>query len=389
MSLNWESKFSSIVRETEANLAKVRQRLGNTRSSSYDNGATYTPKVNFSGSYMTSYVSPTSFNSPLSQTKSESQIVSSNEPTPGLVVLLNEKIDQQTNLIENLTKQILSLEKDQDQLRNRMQNYEVHIRTLEKRLNEKGVDLETERKIDIWKKEVKTELRDLQTQLRFNKSGDNRYSEQVEFLSREMRDSKRVMQDENDSLRRDVESLKTKLLSHDEDLSSQLMETKDLGRRIERLDRNVGNVNDSQRRHNREMSDTLQSNQSTQLQITQIRAEMAKLLDTVTKIENKETMVSAQGNGNKLSLDKLHHNDFEMKKPSEVDMSELSLSDFDISSVSLADYHISGPSFRLKNKVADFEVSPISDLDMTIDINDLDLSATASLSSVELQSDLL
>ncbi|XP_077981400.1 uncharacterized protein LOC144436474 [Glandiceps talaboti] len=406
-SLNWESKFSSIVRETEANLAKVRQRLGASKSSSvYDSLSMYSsPKSNYSGNYGNTYSSPTSsYSSPEKTAYQSSQPMSyssadkanyhtslttsglqTNEPSPGLVALLDDKIEQQGRLIENLSRQIQSLEKDKDQMSNQLTKYEDKLRAMDQRLSEKGIDLQTERKIDMWKREVKTELYDIRTQLqskRYNQDDDK-----VASVQRDFRDSKRQLEEENDALRREIESLKTRLLSHEVDIKSQLADTKDMGRKLDRLDKNVYNMSDSQRRQSREMSDTLQSNHSTQKQLTQIRTEMEKLLDGVSRLENKDSVGPVEMNG----VDRIPPpTDFGSKKAGEFDSYALSLSDFDISSVSLGDYQNSDFSFTPKQLNAkDIEVSPLSEPDLTIDIYDLDLSGTQTISSVELESDVL
>ncbi|XP_002740990.1 uncharacterized protein LOC100369202 [Saccoglossus kowalevskii] len=386
MSRDWESKFSSIVRETEANLAKVRQRLGSSRSSIYDNSfRSYSPKRNISGTYGVSHSSPTSSYPTTSSPEKTNLHTESADPSPALIAILNEKIEQQGKLIDNLSKEVQLLEKERDGMRNRMERYEDQLRALDRRLSEKGIDLQTERKIELWRREMKTELYEIQSKMHSQRASADMYGDDmVSAISRELRESKTLLQEECDSLRRDIESIKTKLLNQEVDIASQLADTKNVSRKVERLGRNVNNITESHRSHNRDLNDTLQSNQSTQKHLTQIRAEMEKLLDSVTRIEARSCTPGTMKSFDLSNGDiKLSEGDYIGKKYLEPDdLCQLSLSDLDVST-NLSDFQ-TDPSSKPKLQGSTI----MSDPDSTIDLDDLNLSGTPSISSLELDSDL-
>lgn len=108
------------------------------------------------------------------------------------------------------------------------------INRLNERLREKGVDIETERKLEQFKRDVYSQLEFVQSQSKLRQStSENSHRSDPSVIN----EARRVIEDETESLQRDIEHLKTKMGKLEIELHSSLSDSRDVVRKQERLDR--------------------------------------------------------------------------------------------------------------------------------------------------------
>ncbi|XP_022109775.1 uncharacterized protein LOC110989584 isoform X2 [Acanthaster planci] len=317
MSRDWEHNLTSIVQETESNLARVRRSLNDSRyshkslpnshpiSSFSVKSSTLPRRYMTSSSYLTDYTGRSEwqphsgYQSPFAHGSSfeGESAPSSLAESPALVAMLTEKIDNQAKTIQTLSRQVDALEKERDRSQTHLQRLDQELTLLNRRLQEGGVQLETERKVEGWKREVTLQLGDLQSQVvaqhRNASGGGYRGDEVLDSLTREVHDFKRHMQEDLALCRRDIESLNTRLMRQEIDIGNNQADGKDFSRRMDHMDRTLTSIADSQRSHSRELSHTLLGKQTSEQELLQLQSEMSRMMSTVERLEN-DMLTSSQ-----------------------------------------------------------------------------------------------
>eukprot|EP00058_Branchiostoma_floridae_P015050 XP_002600538.1 hypothetical protein BRAFLDRAFT_70081 [Branchiostoma floridae] len=315
--VDWENKFSSIVRETEANLAKVQERLNAARTPTGSSleypghgdsfrpsrePVTSTPKrrtVRFSD--------PSNLSTEPLHISTKENIDSGH--APAMWTLLSQKLEMQSKVIETLKRTVENLERDRDQQKSKVKDLENDLRVLNDRLSERGVDLQTEMKMERWcnhpvfvspddlrvlndrlsergvdlqtemkmerwRREVAAEVQTLQGELqnvRRARDGERYGSDGVSALSRELHESKRFLQEECESLRREIEGMKTRIVKQEVDLATQISQTRDISRRQDHLDKTVKSLQDSHRSQSHDTSRVSADQSETLKQIKELK----------------------------------------------------------------------------------------------------------------------
>ncbi|XP_071952877.1 uncharacterized protein [Antedon mediterranea] len=299
MPREWENRFSDIVRETEANLSKVRNRLDSSshhgvynsfkesrRSKPQHSSGSYRGRRDpYSPSSPSNYIDAHLNSSLTSYRPTDGLNLTDN--TPGLVALLSEKIENQNKMIQTLALQVKSLENDRERSNNQVKQLQSDLSMVNRRLAEKGVDLETEMKLQNLQREMKFELGDLQTQVKMQSKDTVAVNDDIAMnLMRDVTDCKRYQQEDSNTIRRDIESLRTRLIKIEIDLSGQAGDNKEVMRRIDRVERGVSEISASGQRHIRELGQTTREKQQAKQEINQIRSEMERLQDSISKLES-------------------------------------------------------------------------------------------------------
>ncbi|RXM99267.1 hypothetical protein EOD39_11866 [Acipenser ruthenus] len=112
--------------------------------------------------------------------------------------------------IESLTQTVLKLEKDRELQQHRIQTLEEEVRRLRTRGEEeqrRSPEWRLERRVEEWKKEVTSELYSLRAQLQREAERAGSQGQQ------EIQDSKKLLREECETLRREVEHIKLQLKS--------------------------------------------------------------------------------------------------------------------------------------------------------------------------------
>ncbi|XP_072025408.1 uncharacterized protein [Amphiura filiformis] len=332
MSQEWERNLTSIVKETETNLARVRERLDGTEYKSFASGLSTHPMSNGGKSLSThpmsngglKYSTPTKplpsstsgitglmydtyqpsgyqgirTHSAMQEDYRGTDTVS--DHSPALVAMLSQKVDTQNKLIEDLVRQVKSLERDREQTSTRLRNMEREMMAVSRRLEESGVHLETERKMERTQQELRMHMNEIENQVRLQKhSGvsESVYSDDVlTSMTRELHDFKRQTHEECDSLHREVESLRTRMVKTEVEVSGQQADSREVNRRLDRLDRTVTSVSDSQRVQCKDINQSLRQKHSTDKELDHLRTNMGRLMHTVDRLEHDSAVTLPTSN---------------------------------------------------------------------------------------------
>ena len=97
-----------------------------------------------------------------------------------------------TQVIEDLARQVKSLEREREQTTSRLRNMETEMIAISRRLEESGVNLETERKMERAQQELRMQLSEVQNAVRMQRQSgvtESAYSDDVlTSLTRELHD---------------------------------------------------------------------------------------------------------------------------------------------------------------------------------------------------------
>lgn len=396
--MDWEDRFSSIVRETEANLAKAKHRLGAPRPSrsssstgAYGAYSSLSPDNDFSGASLLSSTPKVRFGSTYSK-EEELPVPSTRghhslEQSPAVILLLEDKLEQQSRLIELLQKSLKKLQNEKEENQKQMKAMKDDLSMLKERVLEKGIDFNTEKKIEQWKRDMTMEMSLLESRFQVYKTGDDNRGiteSQIASVIREAHDIKRFVQEECESLRRELESTKTRLVKLELDMHGVVSDNKDVIRRHDRLERNVRDVADSQLTHSRNLNRTLDEREQEKLHINELRATIRTLRDKLSNMESQMSDTDLLKQENKPKSTRRTKQKTKAITQNTDNRMALDSSDLDLSSSpSLADYSSSDFSFSAKPKQRSHKLI----FEEELDLDDLDLSDAESLSIATLQSD--
>eukprot|EP00057_Strongylocentrotus_purpuratus_P029775 XP_011684249.1 PREDICTED: uncharacterized protein LOC583757 isoform X2 [Strongylocentrotus purpuratus] len=316
MSRDWERNFTNTMRETEDNLSRMRNRLDPARYKPIDstlidsppeptehlsNGV---PKIRLKNNNKERPVSAI-----MTSTSPSYELYRHSAPSTGLVALLSEKVERQNKVIEQLAHQVQDLERDRRKNEVKVHDLEHQVNTLTTRLTEnRGQHNQTEQQIEGWQRDVRNRLDELHervTRQMTNGGSNDAYNSEgaLAMLARDLHEAKRTLQGEYNALHHEIETLRTRLVKQEMDVTGQLMEGKENGRRMDRLDRKLGKVQSDQQlvlSHHLGLSSS--SHQppsrlySDQKDITDLKMEMSKLLASFSRLESA-SQVSRSSNG--------------------------------------------------------------------------------------------
>ncbi|XP_048763249.1 uncharacterized protein LOC125671519 [Ostrea edulis] len=200
--MNWENKFSSILRETESNLSKARRKLytpGHGYLDLTSRGFSSSMPMRRSSSLldMSGYV-PVMTSTPQVAVPSQPSITS-----PQLVNSLQEKMEQQNRLIDQLMQMVNKLETDRNNYSEQMKDVRDQLYHLRTQNTKPDRRMDVENKIDQFRRDLQSEINSIHIQLQRN-SVDN-------TLQRDIRDMKNNVQDDLDLMKRDIDILKSRI----------------------------------------------------------------------------------------------------------------------------------------------------------------------------------
>ncbi|MGH0143273.1 UNVERIFIED_CONTAM: hypothetical protein FKN15_031864 [Acipenser sinensis] len=135
------------------------------------------------------------------------------EPLPprmdrGDLTGVHTQLQSQSQAIESLTQTVLKLEKDRELQQHRIQTLEEEVRRLRTHGEEeqrRSPERRLERRVEEWKREVTSELYSLRAQLQREAERAGSQGQQ------DIQDSKKLLREECETLRREVEHIKLQL----------------------------------------------------------------------------------------------------------------------------------------------------------------------------------
>ncbi|XP_014668717.1 PREDICTED: uncharacterized protein LOC106809983 [Priapulus caudatus] len=250
MDVSWKDKLDSVARETEQNLERARRALG-TNSHEKLYGRTSFDTTMGEPAWRST---PRSFHSGrLFRTWSQPRRVTfaGVEPDTGssaMMELLVEKLDSQSQLISGLEKKVTSLEVDVAEKHNTIKSLRDDLSYINERMLEKGVDVKTEGRVNQWRKDILEEMAYIRTQLQADKVElhDRNSNDNFLVLQRELQDLRRYVKEEITAHQGYIESIRTRLVKLELEMTTVLASGRDVGCRQDRLDQKLRGIEDLQ-----------------------------------------------------------------------------------------------------------------------------------------------
>ncbi|XP_067936634.1 coiled-coil domain-containing protein 186-like isoform X2 [Watersipora subatra] len=148
---------------------------------------------------------------------------------PIWATVLEEKFSKQQKTIETLLGTIVSLQEEKEQQKTTVERLTDRIDELEERVREKGVDLDTEKKLHQWKLETSHELNTLKQQVNHYKpeSQSVPITQQIEHLRVQVKDTTQFCRDETECTKKDIDYYKSRMTRLEKNISGldeELME---------------------------------------------------------------------------------------------------------------------------------------------------------------------
>lgn len=293
--MDWESKFSSIVRETETNLARVRDRLGSGRgkpkafpdrsSGNHFGGNLHSQATRSPFQSSVAWDLPSSLYSPV-KTVGMATSVPSSQASPALVNALFERVEEQTEMVNQLSDAVKKLLKEKDVHAAEIKKMKDEINRLNDRLRERGVDLETERKLEQFKRDVFSQLDMVRNQTKLSPDAAGNNSRYIND-SVVMNEAKRIIEEETESLQRNIEHLKTRLGKMELELHSTVADSRDVLYKQERLDKALSSLSENQRSQSRSLSSIVDERQSDSYEIQQLKHLVNKVSNQYSELETE------------------------------------------------------------------------------------------------------
>lgn len=360
--MNWENKFSSILRETESNLSKARRKLytpGHGHLDLTSRGFSSSLPMRRASSLldMSGYVPV------MTSTPQVAALTQSSLTQPQLANSLQEKMEQQNKLIDQLMQMVNKLETDRNNYSEQMRDVRdqlYHLRTHSPKPDRGG---DVENKIDRLRQDLQSEINNVHLQLQRN-AIDN-------TVHRDIRDMKNNIQDDLDLMKRDIDILKSRMGKIENEVLSVVKNQRGVPQYEKVLNR-PSSLNST--------TDTM-SRVRDQYQIQELRSSVSTLRNKLDNLEYslgsgsatpKQRYTSNSGVNTPLYINakssQLYDNDFtgyksEKSVNSVMDLDDLGLSDDDEST----DFEMFNPQ---RVKISSTEV----DSDEDLNLSDLDLS---------------
>lgn len=262
----------------------------------------------------------------------------------------------------------MGLEKERETQAAEINKMKEQINGLNERLRERGVDIETERKLEQFKRDVYSQLEFVQSQTKLTQtaSGNSHRSDPAVI-----NEARRIIQDETESLQRDIEYLKTRLSKMEIELHTNLGDSRDVLRKQERLDRVLSSLSENQRSQSRSLSSIVDERQSDSYEIRQLKHLVNKLSNQCSELEseiqtsNRHSTVSSSNNSS-------------LRQPQP--------RPFKSTRITNGDTRTRGKSSKSKSKATtdDLVLSSSSDTDLSLTTLDVSSASDTELTSMQL-----
>ncbi|XP_076086181.1 uncharacterized protein LOC143056887 isoform X1 [Mytilus galloprovincialis] len=280
--MDWENKFASILREADSNLSKTRRKINFTRY----NDRNFSVSLPMRRTSSLLEIPRTDFNSSVYNP-------CTTEPTgtsSGLVQALSDRLEEQNRLIDQLRQMVNRLETDRS-------NYNEQIRELKNEVYKMSgsESPKIDRKLNKVRHDLNGDIQLLNSEIQMlRNTGSNRMSDnQFYSLSKDVQEVKQSLKDDIGTIKRDIDTVKSRLFKMELDVASAFNNGKDLQRKQDLLDRNV---HDLAKQHHKQEYRPLQGSWSPtsdndRLNISELRSTVSLLRD---RLGNMEAVVNSR-----------------------------------------------------------------------------------------------
>lgn len=280
--MDWENKFTSILREAESNLTKTRRKINSTRAFNDRNYSMSVP--------MRRTTSMLEFPRPDLYTSVYSPATENVGAGTGMVHVLSERLEEQNRLIDQLRQMVSKLETDRS-------NYNEQMRELKNevyKLSGRG-GLNMDHKLDQVRHDLNEDIQMLNSQLQnLRTTGNNRVSDnQFYSLSKDVQDVKHSLRDDMETIKRDIDAVKSRLFKMEFDVTSAFNNGKNLQRKQDVLDQNVHELASYQQKQPFRSSQGSWSptSDNDRLNMSELRSTVSLLRD---RVGNMEAVINSQ-----------------------------------------------------------------------------------------------
>ncbi|XP_064417051.1 uncharacterized protein LOC135357803 [Latimeria chalumnae] len=204
--MNWDTQLRSILNATDNNVSKIRQRLNSggslPRDAQFD-------RIRLKNSQ---FVEPPGVQFQTSAFYSDPP--SHRMPKEDLMGVYGQ-LQTQDKTIASLNQTVARLENENEQQQQRIRTLEEEVHRLWNRSHDRSSDLQLERKVEQWRREVSHELYSLRDEVRRQaESGVTQGRQAVSGVTQDLNESKKFLWEECGALRREIDSIKHKLISY-------------------------------------------------------------------------------------------------------------------------------------------------------------------------------
>ncbi|XP_063413163.1 uncharacterized protein LOC134695711 isoform X2 [Mytilus trossulus] len=280
--MDWENKFASILREADSNLSKTRRKINFTRY----NDRNFSVSLPMRRTSSLLEFPRTDFNSSVyNPCTTEPSGTSS-----GLVQALSDRLEEQNRLIDQLRQMVNRLETDRN-------NYNEQIRELKNEVYKMSgsESPKIDRKLNKVRHDLNGDIQLLNSEIQMlRNTGSNRMSDnQFYSLSKDVQEVKQSLKDDIGTIKRDIDTVKSRLFKMELDVASAFNNGKDLQRKQDLLDRNVHDL--AKQQHKQEYRPTQGSwsptSDNDRLNISELRSTVSLLRD---RLGNMEAVVNSR-----------------------------------------------------------------------------------------------
>ncbi|XP_071147939.1 major antigen-like isoform X1 [Mytilus edulis] len=280
--MDWENKFASILREADSNLSKTRRKINFTRY----NDRNFSVSLPMRRTSSLLEFPRTDFNSSVYNP-------CTTEPTgtsSGLVQALSDRLEEQNRLIDQLRQMVNRLETDRS-------NYNEQIRELKNEVYKMSgsESPKIDRKLNKVRHDLNGDIQLLNSEIQMlRNTGSNKMSDnQFYSLSKDVQEVKQSLKDDIGTIKRDIDTVKSRLFKMELDVASAFNNGKDLQRKQDLLDRNVHDL--AKQQHKQEYRPLQGSwsptSDNDRLNISELRSTVSLLRD---RLGNMEAVVNSR-----------------------------------------------------------------------------------------------
>ncbi|XP_025019777.1 uncharacterized protein LOC103063151 isoform X1 [Python bivittatus] len=346
LGMDWDTRLSSILIETDSNMAKIKQRL-NTASISSE-ADLLVDRINIEGTVLTQ---PQTGPPPLHFTCGTHPCcrMASEE-----LSAISQQLHSQAQVIESLTQAVCRLKQEKELQQQSISHLEDEMDRLQH--NSHGG---FESVLGCRMEGLKSELRSLRQQVLQQSDGDctpDLFS--CPGIMQDMLESKKVLWQEYECIRREIEQLKHKLDRQEEDLFSQVSATHEIKRTQNRYCKMLEDLMNTHKAQVQDCDKTRNETQSTKQEFSDVKSTVTDLKEQVKclGLEDKQAMPLKEDSTDLKKNEELLHEEDLSSFTSDDSISEFSLTD--VSSDELfsepeivqpADDKVSFPSLELEN----------------------------------------
>ncbi|XP_073400541.1 coiled-coil domain-containing protein 159 [Dendrobates tinctorius] len=279
--MSWDSKLDAVLTAADDSVEKIKERLYTRGDTSRDFCYDSTP-VRRSVQY--DYRSETKPASPCAPSAYTHPAPVSSED----MVSLSSQLLSQAKMITSLHQAIGRLERDHDLHIHRIQSLEDEVQRL---AAARGLDVSEsvlERKMDGLRQELSSELRRLETRVRDSTTcGSSSSLRSATSISQEMSETKRLICEEFESLRRDTDHMRQRLRRQEDDLRQHITGGQELLRTQEKHGAVLERIQSSHQVQTQELERARSDTQRVQREIMQLSLTIGDLLDDMRTLEKK------------------------------------------------------------------------------------------------------